>query len=69
MHGGHGVADKGFVDGGCGLDVGGDDHGMLLEVEEEGISGPSTLGFHDIKRHAPEKVFKCGADLDTVALQ
>ncbi len=69
MHRGHGVADEGFVDGGCGLYVGGDNHSMLSEVEEEGISGPSTLGFHDVERHAPEKVFECGADSDTVALQ
>lgn len=56
-HWGHGVLNKSLVQGRGRLDVGGNDDSMFPQVQEEGVACPA-LGFHHIKRHTLEEVFK-----------
>jgi len=42
---------------------------MLPQVQEEGVAGPVTFGFYNIKGDPMKKVFEGGANLNAMALE
>jgi hypothetical protein len=57
------------MNGGRGLDVRGNNHSMLPQVELEGVSCPPPLGLHHIEGNSPEKILEGGPNPDAMPLQ
>ena len=54
-HSWHCQANECVMDRWCRLySVGGEDLGMLPQVEDEGVAGPPALDLHDVKGHTPQ---------------
>ena len=54
---------------GNGLHIRGQDLGMFPQVQEKGITRPTTFDFHDIEGNASKKILKGGTYLNSMSLE